>query len=103
MCYYCATLFEVIIMTTINIRRQGGAAIVTIPAQMLKQLNIEVGGALELDVADGTLTARPAATAKPRRFTLKELLRGATPRNLAALKRQTAGALDGAPVGRELA
>ena len=103
MCYYCATLLENILMTTVNIRRQGGAAIVTIPAQMLKQLNIEVGGALELDVADGTLTARPVATTKPRRYTLKELLRGATPRNMASLKRQTAGVLDGAPVGRELA
>jgi len=48
------------------------------------------------------LTARPAAIDKPRRYTLKELLRGATPRNLAKLKRQTAGALDGVPVGREL-
>ncbi len=89
-------------MTTVNIRRQGGAAIVTIPAPMLKQLNVEVGEALELSVANGTLTARPAAIDKPRRYTLKELLRGATPRNLAKLKRQTAGALDGAPVGREL-
>ncbi len=89
-------------MMTVNIRRQGGAAIVTIPAPLLKQLNVGVGEVLELDVAGGTLTARPAVMDKPRRFTLKELLRGATPRNLAALKRQTAGALDGAPVGREL-
>ena len=89
-------------MTTVNIRRQGGAAIVTIPAPLLKQLNVGVGEALELDVANGTLTARPAVTDKPRRYTLKELLRGATPRNLAMLKRQTAGVLNGAPVGREL-
>ena len=89
-------------MTTVNIRRQGGAAIVTIPAMLLKQLNVEVGEALELEVADGMLTARPTMLDRPRRYSLKELLHGATPRNLAALKRQTAGALDGAPVGREL-
>ena len=89
-------------MTTVNIRRQGGAAIVTIPAQLLKQLNVEVGEALELDVAGGMLTARPVIADKPRRYSLKELLRGATPRNIAALRQQTKGVLDGAPIGREL-
>ena len=59
-------------MTTVSIRKQGGATIVTIPA-------------------------------KPQRFTLKELLRGATPKNLAALNRQTAHARRGKAVGRELA
>ena len=59
-------------MTTVNIRKQGGAAIVTIPA-------------------------------KPRRCTLKELLRGATPKNMKALNRQTAHARAGKAVGRELA
>ena len=89
-------------MTTVNIRRQGGAAIVTIPVQLLKQLNVEVGEALELDVAGGMLTARPLIADKPRRYSLKELLRGATPRNMASLRQQTKGALDGAPIGREL-
>ena len=59
-------------MTTVSIRKQGGAAIVTIPA-------------------------------KPRRYTLKELLRGATPKNIKALSRQTAHARAGKVVGRELA
>ena len=67
-----------------------------------KRLNVEVGGALELDVAGGMLTARPVMANKPRRYSLKELLRGATPRNLAALRQQTKGVLDGAPIGREL-
>ena len=89
-------------MTTVNIRRQGGAAIVTIPVQLLKQLNVEVGEALELDVAGGMLTARPLIADKPRRYSLKELLRGATPRNMATLRQQAKGVLDGAPIGREL-
>ena len=59
-------------MTTVSIRKQGSAAIATIPA-------------------------------KAQRFTLKELLRGATPKNLAALNRQTAHARQGKAVGRELA
>ena len=59
-------------MTTVSIRKQGGAAIVTIPAKL-------------------------------RRYTLKELLRGATPKNMAALNRQTAQAREGKAVGRELA
>lgn len=89
-------------MATVNIRRQGGAAIVTIPAALLNRLNVGVGEALEIEVENGALMARPVVIDRPRRYSLKELLRGATPRNLAALKRQTAGALDGAPVGREL-
>ena len=90
-------------MTTVSIRKQGGAAIVTIPATLLRQLNVEVGSSLDLDVADGALTARPARPAKPRRYTLKELLRRATPKNMKALNRQTAHARAGKAVGHELA
>ena len=90
-------------MTTVSIRKQGGAAIVTIPVALLRQLNVEVGSSLDLVVTDGALTARPASPAKPRRYTLKELLRGATPTNMAALNRQTAHARAGKAVGRELA
>lgn len=59
-------------MTTVSIRKQGAAAIVTIQAKL-------------------------------RRCTLKELLRGATPKNMAALNRQTAHARTGKAIGRELA
>ena len=90
-------------MTTVSIRKQGGAAIVTIPATLLRQLNVEVGNSLVLNVADGTLTARPSSLPKLRRYTLKELLRGATSKNMAALNRQTAHARAGKAVGRELA
>ena len=39
-------------MIKVNIRRQGGAAIMTIPSNVLKRLNVEVGASLELDVND---------------------------------------------------
>lgn len=46
-------------MITVNIRKQGGAAIMTIPSDVLKVLNVEVGASLELEVTDGFFTARP--------------------------------------------
>jgi antitoxin ChpS len=87
-------------MTTVNVRKQGGAAVVTIPANMLKMLHIDVGSTLELDVANGVLTARPA-TAK-RRYTLEELLQGVTPKLMAQVNADTAWARDGKPVGKEI-
>jgi antitoxin ChpS len=88
-------------MTTVNVRKQGGVAVVTIPANMMKMLHIEVGSTLELDVSDGVLTARPAAN--KRRYTLSELLRGVTPAKMDKLKAETEWAHEGESVGRELA
>ena len=88
-------------MTTVNVRKQGGAAIVTIPANMLKMLHIEVGSTLELQVSEGVLLARPAAN--KRRYTLSELLQGVTPKTIAQLNIETAWAREGDPVGREIA
>jgi antitoxin ChpS len=90
-------------MITVNIRKQGGAAIMTIPADVLKMLNIEVGATLELEVVNGAFTARPAQKATRKRYTLTELLRGVTPEGMAALNAETAWAREGDPVGRELA
>jgi antitoxin ChpS len=90
-------------MITVNIRRQGGAAIITIPAEVLKQLDLDIGTPLELQVADGVFTARPARPASRRRYTLAELLRGVTPAAMAALQADTAWAREGDPVGREWA
>ena len=59
-------------MTTANVRKQGGAAVITIPANVMKMLHIEVGSKLELNVSEGVLTARPAAN--KRRYSLSELL-----------------------------
>lgn len=85
-------------MITVNIRKQGGASIMTIPSDVLKMLNVEVGASLELEVSNGAFTARPAAR---KRYTLAELLRGATPKDLAALQVETAWAREGESAGRE--
>ena len=93
-------------MITVNIRKQGGAAIMTIPSDVLKMLNVEVGASLELEVSNGAFTARPARPARPaarKRYTLAELLRGATSNDLAALQVETAWAREGESVGREVA
>ncbi len=90
-------------MITVNIRKQGGAAIMTIPADVLKMLNVEVGATLKLDVTNGMFTARPVHKAARKRYTLAELLRGVTPEDMAALNADTTWAREGDPVGRELA
>lgn len=90
-------------MMTVNIRKQGGAAIMTIPADVLKLLDIEVGSTLELHVSDGGFTARPVHPVARERYTLAELLRGVTPDVMAELAAATTWAREGEPVGRELA
>jgi antitoxin ChpS len=90
-------------MFTVNIRKQGGAAIMTIPADVLKMLNIKVGTTLELEVTDQAFIARPVRPGVRQRYTLAELLRGVTADDMAALHADTAWAREGDPVGRELA
>ena len=89
-------------MTTVSIRRQGGAAVMTIPTGILKTLRIDVGSKLEVAVEDGAFTARPKAKRERRRYSLRELLRGATPEAMRRLNAETAWAREGDPVGREL-
>ncbi len=86
-------------MITVNVRQQGGAAIMTIPSDVLKILDIGVGSALEISVTTEGFTAHPTTH---KRHTLRELLRGATPKNLKALNEETQWAQEGEPVGREL-
>jgi len=89
-------------MITTDIRKQGGAAVITIPAQILKMLNVRIGARLQLDVGKGSFTAKPAGRSTRKRYTLKELLRGVTPKKMAALNAATAWAREGDPVGREV-
>lgn len=84
---------------TTKIRRQGGAAVVTIPPVMLQMLQTQVGDQLSLTVADGALVARPVERGS-RRYTLSELLKGSE--EMQRLSAETAGALDGDAVGREI-
>jgi antitoxin ChpS len=89
-------------MTTVSVRRQGGAAIMTIPAEVLKTLRIDVGSKLEVAVVEGVFTARPKGKNERRRYSLRELLRGATPEAMRQLNGETAWAREGDQVGREL-
>lgn len=89
-------------MTTVSIRRQGGAAIMTIPAEVLKTLRIDVGSKLEVAVTESGFTARAKRKRERKRYSLRELLRGATPKAMRKLNRETAWAREGDPVGREL-
>jgi antitoxin component of MazEF toxin-antitoxin module len=86
-------------MITVNVRKQGGASIITIPSEVLKQLNIGVGSTLELNITQEGFVAHPI---NRKRYTLDELLRGATPKNLKALNQATEWAREGKSVGREL-
>jgi antitoxin ChpS len=90
-------------MITVNIRKQGGAAIMTIPADVLKLLNADVGSTLEIEVNNGAFTARPVSRQARKRYTLAELLRDTTPEAMESLNTETAWAREGEPVGGELA
>ncbi|NTJ41682.1 PbsX family transcriptional regulator [Agrobacterium larrymoorei] len=61
---------------TTKIRRQGGAAVMTIPPALLKLLGTEVGSELALDIENGNLVASPVRATK-KRYSLAELLEGA--------------------------
>lgn len=85
-------------MISVNVRKQGGASIMTIPSDVLKILDIEVGSTLELSITKEGFVAHPTTH---KRYTLNELLRGVTPKNLKALNEETRWAREGEPVGRE--
>lgn len=93
-------------MMTVQVRKQGGAAVMTIPADILKVLDLHVGSRLQilpqLDGFSVRAVAEPTPPGAARRLSLRDLLRGATPENMDMLRLQSVGALDGAPVGHEL-
>ena len=88
-------------MMAVNIRRQGGAAIMTIPSDVLKVLGLKVGSEVMLDVAEGDLIVRPVRVEK-KRYTLEELLHGITPEVIEAMRTEMKWADEGGPVGREM-
>jgi antitoxin ChpS len=89
-------------LAIVSIRRQGGAAIMTIPSEVLKTLEIDVGAELEIAVAEGGFTARPKLKPCRNRYSLRELLRGATPSAMRKLNDATGWARAGDSIGREL-
>jgi len=89
-------------MITVSIRKQGGAAIITIPSDLLKLLNVEMGEELAMNIEKGALVARPMHKKMQKRYSLKELLQGITPKTAAAMKEETKELREGQPTGREL-
>lgn len=85
---------------TSKIRRQGGAAVMTIPPTLLKLLDLDVGAQLELKVVDGELIAKPMIHPARKRYSLTELLQGAEA--VVEMNAETAWAREGDPVGREI-
>lgn len=73
----------------------------TIPADILKMLNVDVGATLEIEISNGAFIARPASPAR-KRYSLRELLRGITPKVAAKVNAETEWAREGESVGREL-
>jgi antitoxin ChpS len=89
-------------MITVQIRKQGGAAIMTIPSDVLRILNLGIGETLALDVTKEGFTAHPAKTER-KRYSLSELLYGVTPKKIKALNKKTHWAREGKAIGREQA
>ncbi len=90
-------------MPSMPLRKQGGAAIVTIPPSVLKSLDLKIGTELQMDVREGALVMVPNKPSKRKRYTLAQLLVGATPKAVKALNADTAWSREGDAVGRELA
>ena len=90
-------------MLSMPLRKQGGAAIVTIPPSVLKSLDLKIGSELQMDVRDGALVLVPVQAPGRKRYTLAQLLVGATPAAIKALNNDTAWTREGEAVGRELA
>lgn len=91
---------------TVQVRKQGGAAVMTIPADILNVLDLRVGSSLQIVPQGNGFSVRPVLKLvqadAAKRLPLKELLRGATPQNMKKLQLQTADMLAGVPVGHEL-
>ena len=90
-------------MLSMPLRKQGGAAIVTIPTSVMKKLNLKVGEELSMDVRDGALVVTPVKVNRSDRLSLAELMVGVTPARVKTLNRESAWAREGAAIGHELA
>lgn len=74
----------------------------TIPADVLKLLDAEIGSVLELDVVGGTLIASPKRPEPKRRYSLAELMEGVTPDSMQSLHDDTEWFREAESMGREL-
>ena len=83
-----------------KIRRQGGAAVMTIPPALLKLMHADFGSQVELNIDDGKLVVRPVTSSIRKRYSLQDLLRGS--QHVGKLNVAATWALEGDAVGREL-
>ncbi|AYD00128.1 AbrB/MazE/SpoVT family DNA-binding domain-containing protein [Neorhizobium sp. NCHU2750] len=84
---------------TTKIRRQGGAAVVTIPPAVLKMMQLDIGDQLSLEISEGELVVKPLRAVK-KRYKLSELLEGQD--LMSGLNADLAWATEGDPVGHEI-
>ena len=57
-------------MALAKLRKVGGSAMLAIPPEMLDTMSVSIGAVFDLEVANGSLVAKPA---KPK-YTLRQLL-----------------------------
>lgn len=84
-------------MTTIAIRRSGGASIVSLPKKVTEMMHLEVGSVLDLSVEQGKIVLTP----QKKDFSLEELLEGYTPADF-AMDEEDRVWHDMKPVGKEI-
>lgn len=89
-------------MITVQVRKQGGAAIITIPSDVLKMLDIEIGEKLELDVMKEGFLVKHIKSIPRGRYTITELLHGISKEDIKKLNKETKWAREGKSVGREI-
>ncbi len=88
-------------MLRTRIRKQGGAAVVTLPAEVLRQIDLTVGEELQIELTGETIILR-AHHEKRRRYSLAELLEGVDCAEMQQIAEETRAARAGGPKGREL-
>jgi antitoxin ChpS len=96
-------LFKRGIMITANIRKQGKAAVMTIPGDILKKVNISIGAVVEISPADNGFFVRMTPKKARKRYSVQELMQGVTKDWANEIKNETSWARNGGPAGRELA
>jgi antitoxin component of MazEF toxin-antitoxin module len=90
-------------MITADIRRQGNTTIITIPNDILRAINVDIGATVEIHPTnDGFYVRKPSRKAR-RRYSLQELMRGVTEDFARDLNEETSWSREGIPMGRELA
>lgn len=89
-------------MIRTQIRKQGGAAVMTIPANLMRLLDFKMGTSVALKVNHGQLIVCPVQTIVRKRYSLKELLQGVTKQKNTTMKKNTEWFLKLPSVGREL-